>query len=132
MRLEASSVPVVTLKLTSDVMTPSDLWKLAFIRIRSLLVTVPGAVVPQPYGGMDSFVMISLSQQQLQAHHLSAMDVQNALDRSALLPEKWIPAILQPWRPARQEHQLLQRQKVFLVIRMLHRLNSFNKILLNI
>ncbi|WP_099348787.1 efflux RND transporter permease subunit [Acetobacter aceti] len=80
MRLEASSVPVVTLKLTSDVMTPSDLWKLAFIRIRSLLVTVPGAVVPQPYGGMDSFVMISLSQQQLQAHHLSAMDVQNALD----------------------------------------------------
>ncbi|NHN88776.1 efflux RND transporter permease subunit [Acetobacter conturbans] len=81
MRLEASSVPVITLKLTSDTMTPSDLWKLAFIRVRSLLVTVPGAVVPQPYGGMDSFVMISLNQQQLQAHQLSAMDVQNALDR---------------------------------------------------
>ncbi|MBV1837254.1 efflux RND transporter permease subunit [Acetobacter estunensis] len=81
MRLEASSVPVITLKLTSDTMTPSDLFKLAFIRLRSLLVTVPGAVVPQPYGGMDNFVMIALNQMQLQAHHLSAMDVQNALDR---------------------------------------------------
>lgn len=81
MRLEASSVPVITLKLTSDTMTPSDLFKLAFIRVRSLLVTVPGAVVPHPYGGMDSFVMIALNQKELQAHHLSAMDVQNALDR---------------------------------------------------
>lgn len=80
MRLEASSVPVITLQLTSDTMTPSDLFKLAFIRMRSLLVTVPGAVVPHPYGGMDSFVMIALNQKQLQAHHLSAMDVQNALD----------------------------------------------------
>ncbi|MDG6093569.1 efflux RND transporter permease subunit [Acetobacter sp. AN02] len=80
MRLEASSVPVITLQLTSDSMTPSDLFKLAFIRLRALLVTVPGAVVPHPYGGMDSFVMIALNQKQLQAHHLSAMDVQNALD----------------------------------------------------
>ncbi|NHO31072.1 efflux RND transporter permease subunit [Acetobacter fallax] len=80
MRLEASSVPVISLQLTSDTMTPSDLFKLAFIRMRSLLVTIPGAVVPHPYGGMDSFVMIALNQQQLQAHHLSAMDVQTALD----------------------------------------------------
>ncbi len=85
MRLEASSVPVVTLKLTSDTLTPSDLFKLAFIRIRSLLVTIPGAVVPHPYGGMDSFVMVALNQQQLQAHHMSAMDVQNALDRQNIV-----------------------------------------------
>ncbi|AHJ61983.1 Acriflavin resistance plasma membrane protein [Granulibacter bethesdensis] len=80
MKLEASSVPVITLKLTSDNMTPSDLFKLAQIRIRPMLVTVPGAIVPHPYGGMDSFVMISLNQEQLQAHHISAMDVQKVLD----------------------------------------------------
>ena len=79
MSLDASSVPVLTLQVTSDRQTPSDLFKLAMIRVRPLLVTVPGAVVPQAYGGMDSFVMVSLNQQQLQAHHLSAMDVQNAL-----------------------------------------------------
>ncbi|GBQ63973.1 multidrug efflux pump acriflavin resistance protein AcrB/AcrD/AcrF [Ameyamaea chiangmaiensis NBRC 103196] len=80
MKLEASSVPVITLKLTSDTMTPSDLFKLAQIRVRTLLVTVPGAIVPHPYGGMDAFVMFALDQTQLQAHHLSTMDVQNVLD----------------------------------------------------
>ncbi|MBO1359839.1 efflux RND transporter permease subunit [Acetobacter sacchari] len=80
MKLEASSVPVISLEMTSDTMTPSDLFKLAQIRVRTLLVTVPGAIVPHPYGGMDSFVMVSLNQKQLQAHHLSAMDVQNVLD----------------------------------------------------
>lgn len=81
MKLEASSVPVITLKMTSDTMTPSDLYKLAHIRVRTLLTTVPGAIVPHPYGGMDNFVMVSLNQEQLQAHHLSAMDVQNALSK---------------------------------------------------
>jgi len=80
MKLEASSVPVISLKLTSDKLTPSDLFKLAHIRVRTLLVTVPGAIVPHPYGGMDNFVMVALSQTQLRAHHLSAMDVQNVLD----------------------------------------------------
>ena len=87
MRLDASSVPVISLQLTSDHQTPSDLYKLAMIRVRPLLVTVPGAVVPHPYGGMDSFVMVALNQEQLRAHQLSAMDVQNALhDQNIVLP----------------------------------------------
>jgi multidrug efflux pump subunit AcrB len=81
MKLEASSVPVIALKMTSDKLTPSDLFKLAHIRVRTLLVTVPGAIVPHPYGGMDNFVMVALNQKQLQAHHLSAMDVQNVFDK---------------------------------------------------
>ncbi|GAA4477626.1 efflux RND transporter permease subunit [Gluconacetobacter asukensis] len=85
MKLEASSVPVITLELTSPTMTPSDLFKLAQIRIRTLLVTVPGAIVPHPYGGMDAFVMFALDQKQLQAHHLSAMDVQNVLDKQNIV-----------------------------------------------
>lgn len=79
MKLEASSVPVLALQITSQKQTPSDLYKIAMTRIRPILVTVPGAVLPHPYGGMDSFIMVALNQKQLQAHHLSAMDVQNAL-----------------------------------------------------
>mgnify|MGYP004704604691 CR=1 FL=1 len=79
MKLEASSVPVLALQVTSQKQTPSDLFKIAMTRIRPILVTVPGAVLPHPYGGMDSFIMVALNQKQLQAHHLSAMDVQNAL-----------------------------------------------------
>ncbi|MXV36535.1 MULTISPECIES: efflux RND transporter permease subunit [unclassified Saccharibacter] len=87
MRLDASSVPVISLQITSDKQTPSDLYKLAMIRVRPLLVTVSGSVVPHPYGGMDSFVMVTLNQQQLRAHHLSAMDVQNAMhNQNIVLP----------------------------------------------
>ena len=80
MKLDASSVPVITLELTSKSETPSDLFKLAHVRVRTLLTTVPGAIVPHPYGGADSFVMVALDQDKLRAHHLSAMDVQNVLD----------------------------------------------------
>ncbi|MBS1102917.1 efflux RND transporter permease subunit [Gluconobacter sp. Dm-62] len=87
MRLEASSVPVISLQITSDKQTPSDLFKLGVISVRPLLVTVPGSVVAHPYGGMDSFVMIALNQAQLRAHHLSAMDVQAAMrDQNIVLP----------------------------------------------
>ncbi|MBS0961186.1 MULTISPECIES: efflux RND transporter permease subunit [Acetobacter] len=87
MKLEASSVPVLALQVTSQKQTPSDLFKIAMTRIRPILVTVPGAVLPQAYGGMDSFIMVALNQKQLQAHHLSAMDVQNALrSQNIVLP----------------------------------------------
>ncbi|WP_367160681.1 efflux RND transporter permease subunit [Kozakia baliensis] len=87
MRLDASSVPVISLQITSDKQTPSDLFKLGVISVRPLLVTVPGSVVAHPYGGMDSFVMIALNQDQLRAHHLSAMDVQAAMrDQNIVLP----------------------------------------------
>ncbi|MFT9257080.1 MAG: efflux RND transporter permease subunit [Acetobacter sp.] len=85
MRLDASSVPVLSLQVTSDKQTPSDLFKIAMTRIRPILVTVPGSVLPQPYGGMDSFIMVALNQKQLQAHHLSAMDVQNALRKQNIV-----------------------------------------------
>ncbi|WP_039904211.1 efflux RND transporter permease subunit, partial [Acetobacter tropicalis] len=85
MRLEASSVPVLALQITSEKQTPSDLYKIAMTRIRPILVTVPGAVLPHPYGGMDSFIMVALNQKQLQAHHLSAMDVQNALRKQNIV-----------------------------------------------
>ncbi|QQX91619.1 efflux RND transporter permease subunit [Gluconobacter sphaericus] len=77
--LNPSQVPVIALQMTSDKQTPSDLFKLGVIRVRPLLATVPGAVVAHPYGGMDSFVMVSLIQKQLLAHHLTASDVQAAL-----------------------------------------------------
>ncbi len=79
MKFDASSVSVISLQMTSDEQTPSDLFKLGVIGARPLLVTVPGAVVAHPYDGMDSFVIIALNQNQLRTHNLSSMDVQNAM-----------------------------------------------------
>lgn len=87
MRLEASSVPVAMLQVTSEKMTPAELYNLAFMRIRSLLVTIPGAIVPQPYGGTPMQLLVSLDKQKLLSRNLSPMDVFKAFnEQSAVLP----------------------------------------------
>ncbi|QNT78986.1 efflux RND transporter permease subunit [Entomobacter blattae] len=81
MKLEASSVPVVMLQITSDKLTPSELYNISFNQIRTQLVTVEGAIVPHPYGGKPTALLVYLNQDSLQAKHLSAMDVYAALDK---------------------------------------------------
>ncbi len=87
MRLEASSVPVAMLKVTAENLTPADLYNLAKNKIRPFLVTIPGAILPHPYGGQDKQLLVSLDQQKLLAKHLTATDVHEALGRqSVVLP----------------------------------------------
>jgi len=85
MRLFPSQVPVATLLVTSDSHTPAQLFNLSIWRIRPLLVTIPGAILPHPYGGMDMQVMINLNQQKLLARHLTPADIHQALDRQNLV-----------------------------------------------
>ncbi|WP_031433727.1 efflux RND transporter permease subunit [Methylomarinum vadi] len=85
MRLAPSSVPVATLQITSDKLTPAELFNLAIMRIRPLLVTVPGAILPHPYGGQDMQIMVNLDQQKLLARHLTPADVHKALSSQNLV-----------------------------------------------
>ena len=85
MRLFPSQVPVATLQITSDSHTPAELYNLSIMRIRPLLVTIPGAILPHPYGGQDMQVMINLNQQKLLARHLTPDDIHQALDRQNLV-----------------------------------------------
>lgn len=87
MRLEASSVPVAMLQVTSDTLTPADLYNLSITQIRPLLVEIPGAILPHPYGGQPMQLLVSLDQQKLLARHLTASDIHKALrDQSIVLP----------------------------------------------
>jgi multidrug efflux pump subunit AcrB len=85
MRLFPSQVPVATLQVTSTEHTPAELYNLSIMRIRPLLVTIPGAILPHPYGGQDMQVMINLDQQKLLARHLTPSDIHKALDRQNLV-----------------------------------------------
>ena len=85
MRLFPSQVPVATLQVTSVSHTPAELYNLSIMRIRPLLVTIPGAILPHPYGGQDMQVMINLDQQKLLARHLTPSDIHKALDRQNLV-----------------------------------------------
>jgi multidrug efflux pump subunit AcrB len=78
MRLEASSVPVAMLQVTSDTMTPAELYNLSVMQIRPLLVTIPGAILPAPYGGNPVMLLVSLDQQKLLARQLTATDIHKA------------------------------------------------------
>lgn len=84
-RLDASSVPVAMLQIESESSTPDELFNLAFNNMRPLLVTIPGAIVPQPYGGTPKQLLVSLNQQQLLAHHLSATDVHDAFGKQSIV-----------------------------------------------
>ena len=87
MSLDASSVPVISLQITAEDMTPAELYNLAITRLRPQLVTVSGTVVPHPYGGQSNTVLVTLDQQRLRSHKLSAMDVNNAfIEQSIVLP----------------------------------------------
>jgi len=66
-------------------MTPAELYNLAYMRIRPLLVTVPGIVLPHPYGGQDMQVMVNLDQQKLLARHLTPSDIHDALMKQYLV-----------------------------------------------
>ena len=86
-RLDASSVPVAMLQIENENLTPAAMFNMAFNNIRPLLVTIPGAIVPQPYGGMPKQLLVSLNQQQLLAHHLTVSDVHEAFgNQSIVLP----------------------------------------------
>ena len=87
MRLEASSVPVAMLQITSDTLTPAELYNLSHTQIRPLLVTIPGAILPHPYGGKPKQLLVSLDQQKLLARHLTAADIHKAFgNQNIVLP----------------------------------------------
>ncbi len=81
----ASSVPILQLALSGKNLQEQDLNDIALNFLRTQLVTVPGAVVPYPYGGKQRQVMIDLNPAELQARGLSPFDVVNAVSNQNLL-----------------------------------------------
>lgn len=81
----ASSVPIVQLALSGKGLQEQDLNDIALNFLRTQLVTVPGAVVPYPYGGKQRQVRIDLDPARLQAKGLSPFEVVTAVSNQNLL-----------------------------------------------
>jgi len=75
----ASSVPILQLALSSKQLPQDKLFDLGQNFIRPQLATVNGAALPSPYGGKILQAQVDLDQQAMQAHHVSADDVVNAI-----------------------------------------------------
>jgi CzcA family heavy metal efflux pump len=76
----ASSVPILQLSLSGKGLSEQQLQDYATNYIRPQLITVPGAVVPTPYGGKTPQVMINMDQNLMQARGVSPTDVLNAVN----------------------------------------------------
>src|ERR1700722_14026222 len=81
----ASSVPILQLGLSGKGLSEQQLNDLGQNFLRTQLVTVPGAVVPYPFGGIPRQVMINLVPRQMQAKGVSPIDVLNAVTNQNLV-----------------------------------------------
>jgi len=81
----ASSVPILQLGLSGKGLSEQQLNDLAQNFLRTQLITVPGAVVPLPFGGKPRQVMINLVPQLMRAKGLSPTDVLSAVTNQNLV-----------------------------------------------
>jgi multidrug efflux pump subunit AcrB len=83
--VSASSVPILQLGLSGQGMSEQQLNDLALNFLRTQLITVPGAVVPLPYGGKQRQVTINMDQYLMQAKNVSPNDVLNSVNAQNLI-----------------------------------------------
>jgi multidrug efflux pump subunit AcrB len=75
----ASTVPILQLGLSGRGLSEQQLNDLGLNFIRPQLITIPGAVVPNVYGGKQRSIMVNLDPKLLQSKGLSPNDVLTAL-----------------------------------------------------
>ncbi len=75
----ASEVPILQIGLSGQGLSEQQLNDYGLNFIRPQFVTIPGAVVPNAYGGKQRSVMVFFKPQLLQAKGLAPVDVLNAL-----------------------------------------------------
>jgi cytochrome c oxidase subunit 2 len=83
----ASSVPILQLGVSGKGLNEQQLNDYSLNFIRPQLITVPGAVIPSPYGGKQRQIMVNMDQRLMQAKGIAPSEVLGALTaQSMVLP----------------------------------------------
>ena len=87
LKFDASSLPVCLITLKGDGLNETQLRDLGQYNVRNQVGNVPGASVPQPFGGRYRQIMVYVDPLKLEAHDLSVMDVVRSVnDANLILP----------------------------------------------
>jgi len=87
LKFDTSSLPVCLITLKGQRLNETQLHDLAQFNVRNQIASVPGASVPQPFGGKYRQIQIYVDPIKLEAHQLSAMDVVRSVNKAnAILP----------------------------------------------
>src|SRR6201984_1742114 len=85
LKFDASSLPVCLITLKGQGLNETQLRDLGQYTVRNQIANVPGASVPQPFGGRYRQIMVYVDPLKLDAHQLSVMDVVRSVNRSNLI-----------------------------------------------
>jgi multidrug efflux pump subunit AcrB len=85
LKFDASSLPVCLVTFKGDGFNETQLRDLAQYQVRNQIAGVPGASVPQPFGGAYRQIMVYADPYKLEAHQLSLMDLVRTVNRSNLI-----------------------------------------------
>src|ERR1700686_4778984 len=85
LKFDASSLPVCLITLKGEGLNETELHDLGQYNVRNQIANVPGASVPQPFGGRYRQIMVYVDPLKLAAHQLSPMDVVRQLNESNLI-----------------------------------------------
>lgn len=85
LKFDASSLPVCLITLKGEGLSETQLRDNGQYAVRNQVANVPGASVPQPFGGRYRQIMVYVDPLKLEAHQLSVMDVVRAVNDSNLI-----------------------------------------------
>lgn len=85
LKFDAANLPVCLITLEGKGLNQTQLKDLAQFAVRNQVANVPGASVPQPYGGRYRQIMVYVDPVKLEAHQMSVMDVVDSLNKSNLI-----------------------------------------------
>jgi len=85
LKFDASSLPVCLITLKGEGLNQTQLRDLGQYNVRNQIASVPGASVPQPFGGRYRQIMVYVDPLKLEAHDLSVMDVVRTVNESNLI-----------------------------------------------
>ena len=85
LKFDASSLPVCLITLKGEGLNEAALRDLGQYNVRNQVANVPGASVPQPFGGRYRQIMVYVDPLKLESHQLSVMDVVRAVNEANLI-----------------------------------------------
>ena len=85
LKFDASSLPVCLITLKGQGLNETRLRDIGQYDVRNQVANVPGASVPQPFGGRYRQIMVYVDPYKLQAHQLSVMDVVRSVNNANLI-----------------------------------------------
>ncbi|WP_166819691.1 efflux RND transporter permease subunit [Thalassoroseus pseudoceratinae] len=85
LRSEPSNLPVVLAAISGEGLSESELYSIGYYAVRNKMGGLKGVQIPHPFGGKFRQMMVYVDPAKLQAYHVSATDVVEALRKSNLV-----------------------------------------------